>query len=151
MLFYAGAIVLYFLGPTQWRYIVTFPLLLAPPGAMLRFALSRLNTRDPFLDRFPLGTFLANMLATTVLAGVYAAQRSNALNLSIVSCNALRAIEEGFCGCLSTVSTFAVESRTIRGTGWTWVYVLGSVVLGHIIVLAIVGGVSWSVGLKATC
>jgi CrcB protein len=45
---------------------------------------------------------------------------------------------------LSTVSTFAVETRTIDRKRWKMIYVLSSVVLGHLLVLAIVGGVKWS-------
>jgi hypothetical protein len=70
-LFYVGALLLYFLGPHSWRHPVTFSLLLGPPGTMLRYALSKLNTGTRLEGKFPIGTFLANMLATAVLAAVY--------------------------------------------------------------------------------
>ncbi len=99
-----------------------------------------------------MGTFLVNIIGTTIIAGVYSAQRSTALGLGVGrTCNVLYAIEQGFCGCLTTVSTFAVEAGSIRGARWKWAYVAGSVVLGQVIVLAVVGGTSWSVGLQETC
>ena len=148
---YLIAILLYFLAPSIWRHRATFPLLLAPPGAILRFFLARLNTRHIFIDRFPLGTFLANMIATLVISGVFAAQRQPGVTSRFVTCNALYAIQEGFCGCLSTVSTLAIESRAIKGVWWKWIYVGGSVVLGHILVLVIVGGTRWGEGYSSVC
>jgi CrcB protein len=143
--FYAGALVAYFVGPKKWRPEVTFALLLGPPGAILRFILSKLNSRGKFLDRFPMGTFIANILATGVVAASYVVQRTSyRTDLTITGCNAMIGIEQGFCGCLSTVSTFAVETRTIDRKRWKMIYVLSSVVLGHLLVLAIVGGVKWS-------
>lgn len=156
-LFYVGAILLYLLGPRSWRHPVTFSLLLGPPGTMLRYALSKLNSKSRFEGKFPIGTFLANMLATAVLAAVYVGQRapgkgSQSPNLTVTGCDALYALEGGFCGCLSTVSTFAVELTSIRRARWKWFYAGTSVVVGHLIVLAVVGGVSWSpAGLGPQC
>lgn len=143
--FYAGALAAYFAGPRKWRPEVTFALLLGPPGAILRFVLSKINSKGRFLDRFPMGTFVANMLATAVLSASYAVQRTAyTTGLSTTGCNAMIGLEQGFCGCLSTVSTFAVEVRSIDRGRWKVVYVITSVLLGHILVLAIVGGVKWS-------
>jgi CrcB protein len=156
-LFYMGALLLYFLGPHSWRHPVTFSLLLGPPGTMLRYALSKLNTGSKLEGKFPIGTFLANMLATAVLAAVYVGQRApgkdgQTPHLTSTGCDALYALEEGFCGCLSTVSTFASEWTSIKRTRWKWCYVGMSVVLGHLIIMAIVGGVSWSsAGLGPQC
>lgn len=142
---YAGALVAYFVGPQRWRPDVAFALLLGPPGAILRFVLSKLNSRGKFLDRFPMGTFIANILATGIVSASYVVQRTGyRTDLTITGCNAMIALEQGFCGCLSTVSTFAVETRTIDRKRWKVIYVLASVVLGHLLVLAIVGGVKWS-------
>lgn len=146
---YAMALVVYFCAPKRWRHRVVFSLLLAPPGAMLRYALSKLNTRAPFLNRFPIGTFIANIAATLIIGGVFAAQRRP--GVGIVRCDGLYALQQGFCGCLSTVSTFAVEAKTIRGKRWKLLYVLGSVILGHVLMLGVVGGVGWTQGYVAAC
>ena len=91
------------------------------------------------------------MIATLVISGVFAAQRKPAANADPLTCNGLHAIQQGFCGCLSTVSTFAVEARAIKDGRWKWTYIGGSVVLGHIFVLAIVGGVGWQEGYMDVC
>lgn len=143
VLSYLVAILLYFLAPGVWRHRAVFPILLSPPGAMLRFFLARFNAGRPF----PLGTFTANMIASVILGGVFAEQHRLA---SGATCNALHAIQEGFCGCLSTVSTFAVEVRTVR-KWWKVVYIFSSVILGHLLVLATVGGVGWDKGLGPIC
>ncbi|KIR60460.1 hypothetical protein I314_03755 [Cryptococcus bacillisporus CA1873] len=149
---YLITLLLYFLAPHSWRHDVVFPLLMSPPGAILRFALSNINVRYPFINRFPLGTFISNMVATLLVAGTFAAQRRpSVVNAGDVRCNALYAIQQGFCGCLSTVSTFVVEAKAIEGWRWKWVYVGTSVILGQVFVLAIVGGTGWSEGYVGAC
>lgn len=147
LLSYLAALLLYFLAPRTWRYRVTFSLLLAPPGAMLRYLLSRLNTLPSV--KFPIGTFIANMVATLIIAGVYAAQRRPSVDT--LRCDGLHALQEGFCGCLSTVSTFAVEITTMKSMKWRWIYLWTSVVLGHVFVLAVLGGVKWGEGIGPAC
>jgi CrcB protein len=147
VLSYLIALILYFLAPISWRHRATFPILLAPPGTILRYSLARLNTRH----RLPIGTFLANMIATLIIAGVTAAQRRPRALGNGIQCNALWAIQQGFCGCLSTVSTFAVEASTVKGWKLKWGYVFGSVISGHLLVLAVVGGVGWSEGYLEVC
>ncbi|CAK9779674.1 hypothetical protein CC85DRAFT_327842 [Cutaneotrichosporon oleaginosum] len=144
---YAAALAMYFAAPTYWRRHAVFALLLSPPGAMLRYGLSRLNSGKRVDGRFPLGTFIANAAATLLIGGAYAGMRRPA---GVVACDALHALQDGFCGCLSTVSTFVVEARTLR-RGWAWGYVLSSVVLGHLLILATVGGVRWTEGPIGVC
>ncbi|WVO16680.1 hypothetical protein L204_104360 [Cryptococcus depauperatus] len=148
---YLIALLLYFLAPKAWRHDAVFALLLSPPGAILRFALSTVNTRRPFIDRFPLGTFTSNMAATLIVAGTFVAQRRPGSSTSATKCNALYAVQQGFCGCLSTVSTFVVEARTVKGWKSKWFYIGGSVVLGHVFVLAVVGGTKWTRGFVDVC
>ncbi|WWC59611.1 uncharacterized protein I303_102169 [Kwoniella dejecticola CBS 10117] len=138
-------LLLYFLGPRGWRHDVVFPMLLSPPGAMIRFYLAKLNTRPPFIDRFPLGTFIANILATIIISITYSQQRKSPAIKNASTCNGLYAIQQGFCGCLSTVSTFVVEARTVKG--WSkWTYLGSSIIAGHVVALAIVGGTGWGSG-----
>lgn len=148
---YLAALLIYFLAPSEWRPRVTFALLLAPPGAMLRYLLSRLNTIAPVSGKFPLGTFIANMTATLIIAGVYAAERRPQGISTHVRCDSLRALQDGFCGCLSTVSTFAVEITTMKRRRWRWIYLWVSIIVGHVFVLAVLGGAKWSSGLVEAC
>lgn len=146
---YLVILLVYFLGPRSWRHDVIFPLLLAPPGTILRFGLSKLNARPAFIDKFPIGTFIANEAATLVDAAVFSLQHipatfGSAQESSSIRCNALYALQQGFCGCLSTVSTFVVESRSIKRNSWKWLYVGSSVVLGHLFVLSILSGLKWT-------
>lgn len=84
------------------------------------------------------------MVATLVLADVVTGRqhRPAAGNLALMR-DVLYALQQGFCGCLCTVSTFVVEGRAIRGKRGKWIYILGSVVLGQVLVLAVLGGVGW--------
>ncbi|XP_077966041.1 uncharacterized protein LOC120336803 [Styela clava] len=91
---------------------------LAPFGATLRFILSKLNVNTRpclkygFLKRMPIGTFLANFIGATVMAF---------LNVILVWTNMwcpwkafFRALQSGFCACLTTVSTFVSEITSLR-------------------------------------
>jgi fluoride ion exporter CrcB/FEX len=148
---YLIALILYFFAPPSWRHRATFPMLLSPPGAMLRFYLASFNTRAPFANRFPIGTFIANIAGSLIIGGSYAAQYSPSARAMGLRCNALHAIQQGFCGCLTTVSTFMTETRSIRGKGWTWIYVGTSIVLGHLAVLVTFGLVGWTQGRGSVC
>lgn len=155
ILSYLIALILYFYAPRTWRHRATFPILLSPPGAILRYLLSKLNQRKPFTGKFPIGTFVANMGASLIIAGMYVAQRRPVNGIGALRCNALYAVQQGFCGCLSTVSTFVVELRGMKRHRWKWIYGGGSVVLGHLLVMAVVGGYGWAkgvgVGLAPVC
>ena len=148
---YLIALLLYFLAPRSWRHRATFPILLSPPGAMLRYYLASFNTRSPFANRFHIGTFAANIAGSLIIGGVYAAQFSTPAHAMGLRCNALHALQQGFCGCLTTVSTFMTETRSIKGKRWTWVYVGTSIVLGHLAILVTFGAVGWDQGRGALC
>lgn len=93
----------------KWRGDVLFACVLSPPGAIVRFWASRLG--NPIFRVFPLGTFMVNILGTATLAGLlvgrYAHSGGN-------TCDVLKGLGDGFCGCLTTVSTFVVEVRSLR-------------------------------------
>lgn len=132
----------------RWRGIVMFALIFSPFGVWTRFYLARLNPR---LARFQLGTFAANTLGTIILATCVALQRANALNDNKLQCQVLQGIADGFCGCLTTVSTFVVELRKLDRKA-SYRYVLVSWTAGQLIMLVILGSVDFARGgLAARC
>ncbi|GAA5841363.1 hypothetical protein JCM3766R1_005045 [Sporobolomyces carnicolor] len=107
--FWIGALFLVIFGPAAYRPRATFAIVFGPFGTLARFALARhLNSINP---RFPFGTFAANALATLVfgIVGILSRHANSTL-----SCAALKGLEDGLCGSLSTVSTFVVELRTLN-------------------------------------
>ena len=60
-------------------------------------------------------------------------------------------IEDGFCGCLSTLSTFVVELDALA-VGYAYIYTLLSVGVGLIVLVIIVGleglNVGWTVDIS---
>lgn len=90
----------------QW-----FALLFAPFGCVLRWLLSKLNTKEyRILPWFPFGTFAANMIACCIdfiIGGL-----TNRYSLGYWPMVILPAIRVGYAGSLSTVSTFIAEVGT---------------------------------------
>jgi len=105
-------------GASFQAFRVSIALVTAPPGALLRWKLgARLNgkcTRAPFAN-WPLGTLVANLLASAVLGVIAGACASDAFGPVTASYGAwyaeamLQGLGLGFCGCLSTVSTWMNE------------------------------------------
>lgn len=79
---------------TSWRELV-LACCLAPPGAILRWYLSRFNPRIP---HFPIGTFSANILGSLILAGAVCLQHSPSVVGTVIGCQVIGAIQDGFCG-----------------------------------------------------
>lgn len=142
---WAGAIVLAAVPPADyWRGVAVFSLVLAPVGTLARFYVSMwLNGLRP---AFPLGTFAANMLGTAVLGMSWDLQRVPLGGM--VGCQVLQGVEDGFCGCLTTVSTWVAELAGLRRRH-AWVYGFASVVVGFAIMVAVIGGLRWSDGFAA--
>lgn len=105
-------------GASFQAFRVSIALVTAPPGALLRWKLgARLNgkcTRGPFAN-WPLGTLVANLLASAVFGVIAGACASDAFGPVTASYGAwyaeamLQGLGLGFCGCLSTVSTWMNE------------------------------------------
>lgn len=128
------------------RYFL-LALVLAPPGCFLRFLLARLNVKHP---SFPRGTFVANVLACALDAVVYLLQRTGAARSNTLGCSALQGVADGICGCLSTVSTFAVEIRGLKRRH-AYLYAGSSILAGQAIFVLLYGSYWWSQGLEAPC
>jgi len=129
----------------SFRTKATAALMFSFPGTFLRYFLSWLL--NPRLKLFPAGTFTANSLGTAILAMCHVLQATSSGNRS-VPCGILQGLIDGLCGCLTTVSTFAVEVRELKGYR-AWTYVIVSVVTGQLLCLVILGPSWWSAGLNA--
>lgn len=133
-----------------WRGQVLFSLVFSPIGCLLRFYLSlHLNS---LISWFPLGTFAANTFGTAVFGMAFALQRtplagSSVAAGSMIGCQVLQGIQDGFCGTLTTVSTWIVELTTLRRRHG-YLYGLASVVAGLVLLIVIMGSVLWTVGLR---
>jgi fluoride ion exporter CrcB/FEX len=105
--------------------------LLAPFGTILRWRLSRLNgsITNPRWEWFPIGTYTANMLASTLSCLLAALSVGTESQLALTFLNA---ISSGFAGSLSTVSTFVVEIvellRSLPQHARGYYYLMGSLV-----------------------
>ena len=145
-----GAVLLSALPPAGhdlWRGEVTFALVFAPLGCLARFYLSlRLNGR---VAAFPLGTFVVNMAGTGVLAMAWDLAHSGvgvaAGGGGMVGCQLLAGVQDGFCGCLTTVSTWVAELVALRRRH-AYVYGGASVLGGLAVAVAVMGGLRWSDG-----
>lgn len=95
-----------------WLRTIWLSLLFAPAGCLLRWQLARLNYALRFfhgtISWFPSGTFAANMLGTALTSGLQSIIVRSP-NLSTWGTVATTAAQTGFCGSLSTVSTFVTE------------------------------------------
>ena len=144
-----GAVFLAIWPPANaWRGEVVFALVFAPIGCLLRFYASlKLNSLVP---SFPLGTFAVNMLGTAIEGMCYDIQHVRVgvmgrVGGGMVGCQILQGVQDGFCGCLTTISTWVAEINGLkRKHGWA--YAFGSVFGGLCLMVIVMGSVRWSVG-----
>lgn len=128
-----------------WRGDALFALVFAPPGCLLRFYASlHLNGRSRW---FPLGTFAVNMLGTALEGMFFDLQRVPLGGR--VGCQALQGMMDGFCGCLTTVSTWVVELNALR-VRHTYLYGSISVGFGVGLMVIVMGSFQWTVGFQAS-
>ncbi|KAJ4362572.1 hypothetical protein N0V83_010666 [Neocucurbitaria cava] len=130
-----------------WRSQALFACVFAPLGCLARYYVSlRLN---PMMPSFPLGTFAVNIFGTAVLGMAYDLQHvqlgTEMVGASVVGCQVLQGIMDGFCGTLTTVSTWIVELDTLK-RGHAYVYGAVSVASGVGLLIVVMGSVRWTVG-----
>jgi len=82
-----------------------FGLFFSAFGVAMRWQLGRFNARCP---SFPIGTFTANMVGAAVIGAIYGV-RDDPVKDSYWASVQITSIALGFCGALSTVSTFVSE------------------------------------------
>lgn len=140
VLSYAATFPAYFCLPVDFRHQATAALVFSFPGTLMRYLLSiRLN---PVMKTMPLGTFTANALGTAML-GTFHLLQNTPSPLSQNACAILQGLADGYCGCLTTVSTFAAEVATL--TTWkAWFYGTVSWTTGQLLLLVILGSSFWA-------
>lgn len=129
-----------------WRGEVVFALVFAPLGCLLRFFLSiKLNGIS---KKFPIGTFAANVFGTLVIGMLYDLQHTDLGGIvggGIVGCQVLQGLEDGFCGCLTTVSTWVAELKSLRKRN-AYIYGAASVGISLASLIIIMGSLQWTIG-----
>ena len=129
-----------------WRSQALFALVFAPLGCILRFYISLFL--NPRIKSFPLGTFTVNILGTAMEAMFIDLQRSPATG-GMVGCQVLQGMQDGFCGCLTTVSTWVIELKGLR-TRHAYLYGGVSVAVGLAAFIIISGSLLWTQGFAPT-
>ncbi|KAH9844258.1 CrcB-like protein-domain-containing protein [Rhodofomes roseus] len=146
---YAATFPAYFRMPESFRHQATSALLYSFPGTLTRYLLS-INL-NPRFKLFPVGTFTANILGTGFI-GLFEVLQGTRGPPSVRACNVLAGLANGYCGCLTTVSTFATEVDALENKK-AWFYAILSVVCSQLLLLVILGPSYWAghVSEQVTC
>lgn len=128
--------------PEIWRGRAVFAIVFAPLGCLGRFYASLyLNKKIP---SFPLGTFVVNILGTAILGMCWDLQHVPVGG--VVGCQVLQGIQDGFCGCLTTVSTWVSELSSLRRRSHAYRYGVASIATGLGFLVVIMGSLRWTQG-----
>ncbi|OAV87641.1 hypothetical protein PTTG_04660 [Puccinia triticina 1-1 BBBD Race 1] len=140
-----GSVFLFIWGPIRWRGPMTYSMIIAPTGTVLRYYFAKLNARELSINNtFPAGTYLANVVATGLLALFSALQYTSAARTNPEYCASLQGLRDGFCGCLSTISTFFLELHRAGPNYKNFRYALTSWLSGQLLCLMIFGIYFWT-------
>ncbi|KAI3631426.1 hypothetical protein MIR68_010916 [Amoeboaphelidium protococcarum] len=126
-----------------WLYRWNIALISGPPGTILRWQLSRLNANT--IDKWwsALGTLCANTLGTAVLAALEVIIRLKPDSLDAISTTIIIGLQLGFCGCLTTLSTFIHELNIAKSKRVSIAYLTVSIIADQILLLCILGIPLW--------
>jgi fluoride ion exporter CrcB/FEX len=146
---YGATFPAYFCLTASFRHQATAALLFSFPGTLTRYVLSiLLNPRSKVL---PVGTLVVNEFGTSLLAMFHALQGLRP-PVSPGACSILQGLDDGYCGCLTTVSTFVSEMRLL-GSRKGVLYGTISIVVGQVLVVLVLGSAVWtgSVSSQISC
>ncbi|CAG8641662.1 9772_t:CDS:2 [Paraglomus occultum] len=124
---------------------ILFATVFGPVGTLSRWRLGAFNSAKTV---FPLGTFAANMLGCLCLSILFLLSHGSVS--SNIGCDIIAGLSDGFCGCLTTISTFAVELTTLS-RGFAYRYAIVSVILGQLVMIFVLGIHYWTANLNNTC
>ncbi|KAI0307275.1 CrcB-like protein-domain-containing protein [Multifurca ochricompacta] len=145
IMIYLATFPTYFRLSASFRHQATAALLFSFPGTLTRYMLSiLLNPRSKLL---PVGTLVANELGTSLLALFHVLQ-GLPRTVSPNACSILQGLEDGYCGCLTTVSTFVAEMSALA-IGKRWLYATISIVMGQVLMVLILGSTVWTGNVSA--
>ena len=118
-----------------------FSCLLATIGTYIRWHLSPLNSA---FQSFKLGTFLAN-IAGSLLLGCMAYAKDQYAEGELAH-DILTGMATGLCGCLTTVSTFAVElfALSAHSTRSSYIYAATSIGVAQVGLIVVKGTLQWT-------
>jgi len=132
ILVYAATFPAYAKLPLSYRSQAVASLLFSFPGTLSRYLLAL--SMNAVTKKVPLGTMTANVLGTGLL-GVFHVLQNKRPHVSPHACSTLQGLIDGFCGTLTTVSTFAVELNAMEGNRYAWIYGGISIVFGQLLLV----------------
>ena len=135
ILIYAATFPVYATLPSSYRSQALAALLFSFPGTLSRYLLA--ISMNPMLEKIPLGTMAANILGTALLGVFHVLQNKNP-HVSPHACSTLQGLIDGFCGTLTTVSTFAVELNVMNGSRYAWIYAGISVAISQLLLVIVI-------------
>jgi fluoride ion exporter CrcB/FEX len=112
----------------HYTYII-YSVIFAPFGSLTRYLLSLIFNTNP---NFPYGTFLANVLGSYLYLGMVSITQY-VHTLSPLTKQIINSIIQGYCGCLTTVSTFILELDTMKKRRYIYLYFILSLLSVQIV------------------
>ena len=110
-------------------------------GTYIRWHLAPLNL---IFNNFKLGTFIANISGVFILGTLSVVSSHFKSELSDIEHSIIKGLTNGFCGCLTTVSTFVME-LSILSLKDSYLYGAASIILAQFILALIRGVYVWSI------
>lgn len=117
----------------------------SPAGVLIRWYLGLWNTSWP---RFKLPTFSVNVAGAFIYAVLTICEFKYALNHSLLR-DFLVALMSGFCGSLSTVSTFMLELHHMEHIHYSYIYGFASIAVAQSLTIPTISIAKYAFGISA--